>query len=264
MGVNWIDTTRLSFRSLLLLESVQISWLSQYVRIGNDLAIALKANPEVDWFLRHKCPEISTYLDSIVQLAPTNSTANEVHEAEQKVLVKLNDWLTYVIDPSIYDRQPFLGWDSNELLSIVDFTGKVVIDVGAGTGRLSFVAAPVAKVVCAVEPVGNLRSYMSLKAQEKGIKNFYAVDGLISRIPFPDGFADVTMGGHVLEEKLEWAIRDNAEMERVTKKGGMVIYCPGCLDVDSEVHHFLMADGYNWSRFEEPVDGWRRKYWKKL
>ncbi len=265
MGVNWIDTSRLPFRSLLLLERVQIGWLNQYFRIKSALAIALRANPEIDWYFRHKCPEILSYLDSLEKLIPINLTAHEISDAEQQVLAALNDWLTYVIDPAIYNRQPFLGWDSNELHSIVDFKDKVVLDIGAGTGRLAFVAAPTAKAVYAVEPVENLRTYMRLKAVEKGINNFYTVDGIISRIPFQDGFADVTMGGHVLEDEIVQASLDNKEMERVTKKGGTVIYCPGDLDVgDSEVHKFLQQSGYSWSRFEEPKDGWRRKYWKQL
>ena len=46
--------------------------------------------------------------------------------------------------------------------------------------------------------------------------------------------------------------------------GRQVIYCPGNLDRDNDVHEFLVQQGYRWSRFEEPVDGWRRKYWKRV
>jgi SAM-dependent methyltransferase len=85
------------------------------------------------------------------------------------------------------------------------------------------------------------------------------VDGLITDIPFPDGFFDVTMGGHVFgdEPEAEWR-----QLERVTRPGGRVLLCPGNNDVDNGVHQFLVSQGCRWDRFEEPVDGMKRKYWK--
>ena len=74
--------------------------------------------------------------------------------------------------------------------------------IGAGTGRLTFTAAPKAKTVFAVEPVGNLRRYIREKAKKLDLTNIYAVDGLITEIPYPDDFADVTMGGFVFGEVL--------------------------------------------------------------
>jgi hypothetical protein len=53
-------------------------------------------------------------------------------------------------------------------------------------------------------------------------------------------------------------------MARVTKPGGMVILCPGNNDRDNEAHDFLTSRGFAWSRFEEPGDGMKRKYWKVL
>ena len=51
--------------------------------------------------------------------------------------------------------------------------------------------------VFAVEPVANLRSYLKQKSLNQGFRNVYPVDGLLTDIPFPDHFADITMGGHV-------------------------------------------------------------------
>ena len=87
----------------------------------------------------------------------------------------------------------------------------------------------------------------------------YAGDGLITAIPFEDGFADVSLGGHVFGDDLqaEWD-----ELFRVTLPGGMVILCPGNNDMDNETHLFLLDQGFEWGRFEEPRDGWKRKYWR--
>ncbi len=55
MPVNWIDVTKLSFNTLLLLERVQLSCFPGWVP-EEELAIALQANPTVEWYLRHKFP----------------------------------------------------------------------------------------------------------------------------------------------------------------------------------------------------------------
>ena len=261
MPLNWIDTSQMSFNVLLLLEQVQISWLPG-AKPEKEFALALRANPTVAWFLRHKCPDVAPWLDRLQTLdAGDVNDPQAVYAAEQRVLQSLNDWLVYVVDPAVYDAQPFLAWDSDELSDLVDFLGKTVLDIGAGTGRLAFVAAPSAGAVFCVEPVGNLRRYILHKAQKLGLKNVFAVDGLITQIPFPDHFADVTMGGHVFGEFPE---QECAELERVTRPGGMVILCPGSSDRESDEHQVLLRRGYRWSRFEEPRDGWKRKYWKTL
>ncbi len=61
MPVNWMDVSGLSFNTLLLLERVQLSWFPGWVP-EKELAIASRANPVVDWYLRHKCPELNEWL----------------------------------------------------------------------------------------------------------------------------------------------------------------------------------------------------------
>jgi SAM-dependent methyltransferase len=259
MQTNWMDVTNLSFNALLLLERIQLSWFPGWVP-EKELSIALKANPAVEWYLRHKCPELNDWLDKKVlpQADNINNSKHTIRQAEKTVLQSLNDLLVYVIDPTIYDTRSFLGWDSEELLSVIDFTGKTVFDVGAGTGRLTFTVAPLAAQVFAVEPVANLRYYIKAKATEMRLPNVFPADGLITEIPFPDKFADITMGGHVFGEQPEDEYR---ELMRVTKPGGMVILCPGNNDEDNRVHDLLVSRGCEWSRFEEPEDGTKRKYW---
>lgn len=52
------------------------------------------------------------------------------------------------------------------------------------------------------------------------------------------------------------------ELERITKIGGLIILCPGNIDEDNDIHDFLINTGYEWSRFLEPGDGYKRKYWR--
>jgi SAM-dependent methyltransferase len=260
MPVNWMDTTQISFNHLLLLEEVQISWLKGLSEESLPaMASALNANPIVSWYLRHKCPSISSWLDKINAIDVPENDPDRVYEAEQQIMKTINDWLVYVIDPDISDAQPFLKWDDQEIYSLVDFSDKIVLDIGSGTGRLAFLAAQNAFAVYPVEPVTNLRFYIQDKAKKFGLNNIYPVDGLITKIPFHDNFADISMGGHVFGDRPR---EECLELERVTKPDGMVVLCPGNNDKDNEVHHILLDNGYSWSRFREPEDGWKRKYWK--
>lgn len=260
MSLDWMDVSGLDFNTLLLLERVQLSWFPGWLP-ESELAIALRANPIVEWYLRHKCPEISTWVDKVISHAPTKQIpVDEIHRAEVKVLESIMDLVVYVHDPGIYDAQPFLGWDSEELTSLVDFHEKVVIDIGSGTGRLALVAAPQAHVVFAVEPVENLRRYLKGKARGLGFTNVFPIDGLITDLPFPDGFAEVTMSGHVFGDCLE---TEYTEMARVTVPDGIMILCPGTNQSAETTHQFLLSCGFNFNWFEEPKDGMMRKYWKR-
>ncbi len=260
MPLNWMDVTGLSFNTLLLLERVQLSWLPGWLK-EPELALALHANPAVAWYLRHKCPPIAPWVDQVLaqvdQVAAGDPQA--VRAAEVAVLRAIEDLVVYAVDPSVYDAQPFLAWDSDELHKLADWRGQMVIDVGSGTGRLAFVAAQAgARAVFAVEPVENLRHYIKEKARRQGLHNVFPVDGTITSLPFPDDFAGVTMGGHVFGDL---PAEEMAELRRVTRPGGQIILCPGSSLSQQAAHDFLIAQGFSWDTFEEPRDGIKRKYW---
>jgi len=262
MGLNWMSVSDVSFNSLLLLEEVQINWLAQGNNIPMDeMALALKANPTVAWYFKNKCPQAGPWVDSLMQRDNTEKTENaqRVRQAEETVLDSIIDWIVYVVDPSAYDEQPFVKWDCEELRSLTSFKSKTVIDVGAGTGRLALIAAEEAHVVYCVEPIARMRSYLKEKADDLGFNNVYVMDGLLEDIPFENDFADVVMGGHVFGKIPR---KELDELERVTKESGKIILCPGNGDSNNDVHRLLINNGFSWSRFEQPQDGTKRKYWK--
>lgn len=262
MALNWLAVSNLSFNTLLLLERFQLQkfpgWVPQ-----EDLAIALHGNPVISWYISHKCPEIKDWLGEVKNITRRLEPPDpeEIRQAEKTILREINDLLVYVIDPKVYDEQPFLMWDPNELTGLIDFSGKTVIDVGSGTGRLALLAAPQARTVFAVEPVSNLRYYLKDKAHRQGFTNVYPVDGLNTEIPFPDYFADATMSGHVFGDLPE---EEYQEMVRVTRPGGMLILCPGTSRKENLAHEYLLSQDFEWSEFKEPGDHSVRKYWKTL
>ncbi len=100
MPLNWISVTQLSFNSLLLLERVQLGWFPGWLPEA-PLAVALQANPVVEWYLRHKCPQINTWLDQVMALTPTEFPPPAiVRQAEVVVLSSLEDLLVYALDPA--------------------------------------------------------------------------------------------------------------------------------------------------------------------
>ncbi|RKZ08576.1 hypothetical protein DRQ25_08740 [Candidatus Fermentibacteria bacterium] len=262
MPADWMDVSSLSFNTLMLLERVQLSWFPGWVPEAQ-LAVALRANPNVEWYLRHKCPELNEWLDDLMVKEDVYQPPGpeEIRRAEIDIMKSINDLIVYVVSPDVYDSQPFLKWNPDELTSLVDFSGKKVVDIGSGTGKIAFIAAAKAKVVYAVEPVSNLRLYLRDKAVDRGLKNIFVLDGLIASIPFEDKFADITICGYVFGDDPNDELQ---EMLRITKPGGMVILCPGNDDHDNDKHGFLVKNGFEWSRFEEAGVRLVRKYWKEI
>jgi ubiquinone/menaquinone biosynthesis C-methylase UbiE len=138
----------------------------------------------------------------------------------------------------------------------------IVLDEGSGTGRVAFESAKYARYVFAMEPVTRLRQFIKEKAKKLKMNNIYVIDGFLHSIPLPDNFIDVVITSHALG----WRLKDElAEFERVVKNDGYIIHCPGTVDDPSEVeiHNELLKNGYSFSKYKE-MDGWKRKYWKKL
>jgi len=255
---DWIDVEALPFEVLLLLEDPHLRWFPRDWP-GNELGVALRQNPSVRDFLRVRSRGACDWVDALVERAPDVDAAT-LRRCEVAVMARIADWLVYVVRPEAYDAQPFLRWDDGELLRLVDPRGKVVLDVGSGTGRLLEPLIADAAVAFAVEPIANLRRYLKTKFDAHAGKLF-VVDGLITDVPLPTGTADIVLAGHVFGDEPEHEI---AELERVTRLGGTVVLCPGANDVDDAAHRALVAAGYTWSVFEEPGDGRKRKYWRTV
>lgn len=259
--LGWLDVSEIHFNALLLLEPMHIKYIATR-KPDKDMGTALKAHPAVQWYLEQTYPPIHEYIQACLTLGEDQPSAHDLRTSEIAVLDSMHDWLIYVLDPEKYDQLEFLNWDDASLLGMADFKDKVVIDIGAGTGRLAFLVAPTASVVYAVEPVANLRRYLWDKRQQLGFDNVYPLDGSITQIPLPEDFADIVMAGHVFGDDLE---KEYKEMVRVVRDGGMILLHPGTNDdTENEAHRYLIDHGFAFDTFEEPGDGSKRKYWKTI
>ncbi|PZC52007.1 MULTISPECIES: methyltransferase domain-containing protein [unclassified Mesotoga] len=258
MSLNWIDVTNIDIKTLLLLEKHNISHFARNHSCQQSLAIVLKINPEILWYFKTVLPDGAEIFERMVNETSENLSREEIRKAELEVLKNSNDWVVYIVDPSVYDSLEFTEWDDKLLTDLVEFSGKRVVDLGAGTGRLSFVAVnEEASVVYAVEPMRTLREYLKKRAKVKGLSNFFVVDGLIEEIPFEKDFADVVISGHVFGDFIE---DEFCEMHRVTRNGGDIVLFPGNSDSDNEIHQFLIKRGFRWGKFQEPGVGYVRWY----
>ena len=253
LSLNWINPDDYSFNSFLLLERFQIrlmlrcgGWGSDKSRWRACMGIVLKANPAVLWYFLHRCPECAKLLRELTENAPA-ANAQQVREAEKYLLLSVEDFTIYTTPQAMAAQCDFIrGWNKERLFALADLTGKTVLDIGAGSGRLAFAAAEKAAWVYASEPVGTLREFMRDQAAAAGIHNIRILDGFISSLPFPDHTFDVVMAGHVLGDDYAAEL---AEMARVCKPGGWLLDCPGDSQRDILPRAELLRRGWEEIRY---------------
>lgn len=102
--------------------------------------------------------------------------------------------------------------------------GKTVVDLGAGTGKLTRLLVPTGARVIAVEPIPEMRAH---------IESAELLDGTAEEIPLPDGSADVV----TVAQAFHWFDHDRAlpEIHRVLRDGGSLVLVWNMRDLDDPV-----------------------------
>jgi SAM-dependent methyltransferase len=102
--------------------------------------------------------------------------------------------------------------------------GHIVVDVGAGTGKLTRLLPPTGARVIAVEPVAEMRAKLT---------GFEALDGTAEALPLEDASADVV----TVAQALHWFDLDRAlpELHRVLRPGGHLALFWNSRDLDDPI-----------------------------
>jgi SAM-dependent methyltransferase len=102
--------------------------------------------------------------------------------------------------------------------------GQTVVDLGAGTGKLTRLLLPTGARVVAVEPIEEMRAY---------IAGAESMDGTAEAIPVPGGSADVV----TVAQAFHWFDHDRAlpEIHRVLRDGGKLVLVWNMRDLDDPV-----------------------------
>jgi SAM-dependent methyltransferase len=131
--------------------------------------------------------------------------------------------------------------------------GRTVVDLAAGSGKLTRPLAALGCEVIAVEPVAEMRAAIGPPAQ--------ALDGTAEAIPLPDGSADaVTVG-----QAFHWfdGPKALAEIERVLRPGGALALIWNRRPVESSDLHKAISEIIAPYRGDAPSHGsgaWREAF----
>ncbi|AHU89052.1 class I SAM-dependent methyltransferase [Trueperella pyogenes] len=151
-----------------------------------------------------------------------------VHSTAQNPYCQVGD-----VVPVYLDVRP--GYPAKALASVGVEPHHVVVDVGAGTGKLTATLASLAREVWAVEPSADMRDGFRISLPDFPTERL--IDASAERLPFADASVDILTFGqcwHWLDER-----RSAIEAARVLRPGGVVAILFNQLDVRQPWVHRL-------------------------
>ncbi len=96
--------------------------------------------------------------------------------------------------PDVYDRFAVTAPRVVRAVArMIDLRDKIVVDVGAGTGRSTFELAKWARLVVGIEPCSPPRRFAVDKARSLGVRNVEFLEGVAEGLPLRDASVDVVI-----------------------------------------------------------------------
>jgi SAM-dependent methyltransferase len=153
--------------------------------------------------------------------------------------------LLYRLEPELYDRLATAERLHPGVLGWLPRAADLIVEVGAGTGRLTLELLDRGKDVVAIEPVAPFRQILERKiAAASQADRARVVHGFFDDLPAASGCADLVVACSVLTPAAGHGGEAGlAEMERVCRPGGCVaIIWPNNID-------WLAAHSYQYASF---------------
>jgi SAM-dependent methyltransferase len=132
--------------------------------------------------------------------------------------------LLYRLEPELYDRLATAERLHRAVLQWLPSDLDRIVEVGAGTGRLTLELLGRAREIVAIEPAQPLREILAHKLERTEHGDRVRVTaGFFDELPVPDRWADLVVACSALTPEPGHGGDDGlAEMERVCKPGGCV------------------------------------------
>ena len=254
---------RLNAEDLLHLESFQIKYLPDRVP-QKEFAALLRAYPFIQQFLISKQPSIENFINTVLEENKAIKDQKIIEAYCDELIWEIAELIVYNKYPEIFDDKVKFTWDINEIVPIELLKGKVVADVGAGSGMLAFLLAKHAKMVYAIEPIPSFRNFIQEKAAKEKCSNIDVIDGFLDSIPLPDQSIDFLFTSNAIGWNLE---KELNEIERVVKPNGQAIHIMRAFDKETEnpFHNKLISSDwkYNYQKYHD-TNGLKLKYYKTI
>lgn len=131
----------------------------------------------------------------------------------------------------LISREDYLNKIPQTLTSICTFEGAEIIDLGAGTGRLTWLFAPIAQSIVAFDLSEHMLEVTAAKLRNVGLNNCKTIVADHRSLPVQDRSADIVMAGWSICYIASFNVDDwqnnirkvISEMKRVVRPGGELI-----------------------------------------